>query len=450
MKSRRWMDVLVFVRRTAVDDLQLLAVDQDASGQGLRALIVILGRRKDREDAGALADGNTLRMGLVGAHDVREALLLQEVRDCLAAEADGAASAQRFSEPGFRIDGMPFLVFGGRIAPDAVGCDLLAGVVLMLVGWVDSGDLRHVEDVLDARGIHRHGTGDPTVHAKDVLIHDAGQRESIEDLVARLPNSISDVIAKPIAALVDEGAFGVVLLPAVDISRFVISAQQKDLIGELQLHRQKVRGDLQTGHSAIDVISQEQKVAGGEGHPQPPDVVGKEVQILKISMDIAEDVGRALQEDDARLPLQYVAHLLAELEEVLGELVAVQVVDVRGRALEHVEDADGQRVRGVLALHRRQRRHDLLRADAGVAAHALSLGPQHRALATPASDLLDVHGMGRHLPALALGTAAGMLRSFQLVCQRAYLGLQGCDFGIPLVGCREVRCFTRHEGGTSE
>ena len=128
-------------------------------------------------------------------------------------------------------------------------------------------------------------------------------------------------------------------LPPIDVPRLVVAPQQVHLVGQRELHTKEVGHALQAAHAAVDVVAQEDEVARRQRHAQPPDVVGEEVQVLQVAVDVAEDVGRTLEEGDARLGLEDGADAGVELEQVLCKLGAVQVRHVGGRVLEHLRDA---------------------------------------------------------------------------------------------------------------
>lgn len=92
------MNVLISVRRTSVDDLHFLEVNEDATCHGIVSLVVILGcrenlparrevsdkdsidglqmRRKStyRENPGSLRNSDSFSVGFVCTHDVRKSL----------------------------------------------------------------------------------------------------------------------------------------------------------------------------------------------------------------------------------------------------------------------------------------------------------------------------------------------------------------------------------------
>ena len=117
-------------------------------------------------------------------------------------------------------------------------------LVLVLEGRVDTGNVRDGQNVLNASSLYGianaalptksssagfvvifllfffhignsvgNGTGNTTVNAEDVLVDDGRQGHAVEGLVGGLPHAVSQLVAEPIAALPQETADAVVLLP---------------------------------------------------------------------------------------------------------------------------------------------------------------------------------------------------------------------------------------------
>mmetsp|Transcript_22545 Transcript_22545/g.89531 ORF Transcript_22545/g.89531 Transcript_22545/m.89531 type:complete len:507 (+) Transcript_22545:195-1715(+) len=295
------VDEAVLVVRRAVDDLELLDVDEDAARARLAALVVVLARREDGEDGGHLGERHAVGVGLVGAHDERTARLLEEVVDRLLAEAHGAAAAQRLAEPGRVEPGL--LVLHRGVRPHAFGGHLVQrrGALALGVGRVDRHGFRdEVEQVepierlgLRAeerrRAMRRHDrraarrvdvrrgaaaeararrgrdaprredrvgrpSRDAAVHAKDVVVDDGRERQPVEGRVDGVPDVPAARVAEAVLALPQERPVAVVFLPAVDVARLVVAAQQPDLLGLDGFDGEQVRDDLERAEPAIDVV----------------------------------------------------------------------------------------------------------------------------------------------------------------------------------------------------
>mmetsp|Transcript_23109 Transcript_23109/g.64075 ORF Transcript_23109/g.64075 Transcript_23109/m.64075 type:complete len:319 (+) Transcript_23109:1541-2497(+) len=261
--------------------------------------------------------------------------------------------------------------------------------------------------------VHGNRPWDSPVDAKNVLVDDRHQGHPIKDLVAGLPDSIANVSTKTVEAflaLPDEGALAVVLLPPIDIPSLVVSSQQKYLVWILQLHRQEIRNDFQTVHAPIHVVAQKQKVPGGETHAEPPDIVGKEMEIFQVPVNVPEYVTGTLQVNDAGFPFQDLPNLLAQLEQVRGKELVSQVLDVLVRTLEHFHDAHDDGMASVpIALRRWKRGHHPPGVKASVPAHAVPPCPNDAAPRFAAIDVLDVDGVGRHFVRSFVGVGVGFV-----------------------------------------
>jgi hypothetical protein len=200
-----------------------------------------------REYPGTFGHGNPLGVGLVGAHDVRESLLLEEVRHGLVPEAYRAAAAEAVAVSGLAVHAVLLLLLGRRVGPDAVRRDLLVIVLLVLVRGIYPRDLAYVQYVLDPPPLDRRvrdGTGYAAVDAEDVLVDDRRQGHAIERRIGELPDLVPQVVPEPVTALVYERPRAVVLLPAVHVAGLVIAPEEEDLLGEHELHREEVRHHL--------------------------------------------------------------------------------------------------------------------------------------------------------------------------------------------------------------
>ena len=72
------------------------------------------------------------------------------------------------------------------------------------------------------------------------------------------------------------------LLPAVHVPRLVVPAQHEDLVLVECLERDQVRDHLEAVQAAVHVVSEEEELARAEVHPEPPQVVAEEVQVLEL------------------------------------------------------------------------------------------------------------------------------------------------------------------------
>jgi hypothetical protein len=252
--------------------------------------------------------------------------------------------------------------------------------------------------------------------AKNVLIDDSRQGQSIKDLVASLPDTIPNIVSKSTPTLINKGSFPIVFFPSIDIACFMISTQQEDFVWQCQLHGQEIGRDFQTGHAPIDVISQEQEATGCQGHSQPPNIVGEKMQIFQIAMNVSKDVSRTLHIDDPWFSFEDMTDFLTQLEEIFGKLFTVQVIQMFRRPLKHVQNSKGQGMIGIVIVHTGQGRHDLLRVNTGLTAHSFASAGSHDGAGTSPSrgDLLNVGGVRVYLTTF-LGTPIGLFGGFELI-----------------------------------
>mmetsp|Transcript_29615 Transcript_29615/g.62389 ORF Transcript_29615/g.62389 Transcript_29615/m.62389 type:complete len:264 (-) Transcript_29615:862-1653(-) len=262
-------------------------------------------------------------MSFVCTHDVGETLLLKKVCYSLVPKTNGTTTTKTVSISSLSVNCRVFLMFRRRIGPDAVGRHLLIILILVFVRGVDPRHPVHIENILYPSTLHRgvrDGTGNTSVNTEYILINYSSKRHTIKRRVGHLPDLVSQLISKPLATLVNERPRPIMLLPPIHVASFVITTEQEYLLGQHQFHCQQIRHHLETRHAAINVISQKDKVPCRQGHAQIPNIVREEVQVLKIAVYVAKDVGGTLKEDATRLIFQNALDLFVELEQVFSEL----------------------------------------------------------------------------------------------------------------------------------
>lgn len=73
---------------------------------------------------------------------------------------------------------------------------LLIPVIFVVVGWINPCNARNSQYVLDAcRLLLMDGTRDPAMDAENILINNSSQRQTIKNLIARLPQTVSQIVA---------------------------------------------------------------------------------------------------------------------------------------------------------------------------------------------------------------------------------------------------------------
>ena len=159
-------------------------------------------------------------------------------------------------------------------------------------------------------------------------------------------------------------------------------------------------------------------------------MVGEEVEVLQVAVDVPKDVGGRLQGEAARLGLEVRLGLSAELQEVLGEARRVEVLDLVERAAEHLDHLEGQ----LVARLRGKGREDMRGGHRGVSPHAR---------AGEDAVALDFVRLGHHLA--VPGRLEGVLdaQARQRPAERLHLGLHGRDDRV-LVPAR-LRQLRQHQ-----
>mmetsp|Transcript_23303 Transcript_23303/g.55100 ORF Transcript_23303/g.55100 Transcript_23303/m.55100 type:complete len:230 (-) Transcript_23303:6-695(-) len=181
----------------------------------------------------------------------------------------------------------------------------------------------------------------------------------------------------------DKGPGSVMFLPPVHVARFVIAAQQKNLVRILQLQTKQIGDAFQTLEAAVDVVAQKQKIARRQGQSQPPQIVAEKVQILQIAVNVAQHVARALQKQTPGFAFEQLTDPDGNLVQILGELFRLRIFHVVRRALKQIENAlqrGRNRSRGghLLFVRMFQMIQHLPRGNAGVATESFALGGNGR------------------------------------------------------------------------
>lgn len=173
-----------------------VAVHKQAAAE--RVLAAVVPRcAEDGDDAAGLADGHALLGRLVGANDVGELVLAEEVRDGLGAKADGSWTSLALSEP--IVVQRRLLVGLGGVRPQEVVGHLLDlemdagnGPYLHSLdgrGGTDRHGTGKAVDVLLCDGLGGgEGTGNASMNAEDDVIHDGSERKAVEHLVGGVPD----------------------------------------------------------------------------------------------------------------------------------------------------------------------------------------------------------------------------------------------------------------------
>ena len=170
--------------------------------------------------------------------------------------------------------GLPVRLHVGGIAPQQVIQQAVVGHVRR------SGNLA---DVVHVRQRRRQ----PTVHAEDLARDDRGDGEGVEGVDEALP----DLDVAPSFALVVEA------IHARHVGALVIAAEQKEVLGELELVTEQQQDRLETLLASIDVVAEEEVVGVGReaAHLEHADQIGV------LAVHVADDLDRGRELHQRRL-----------------------------------------------------------------------------------------------------------------------------------------------------
>ena len=176
------------------------------------------------DHASTLADVHSLLRRLVRTHDVRQLVLVQELRDRLVTKANRAGTTLALAEPA--VVEPALLLTGRRVRPQQVACQLLDLLVNQLhathhcrlavaLHGAHRRGARDAPDTLQSGGGGRERAGDAAVDAEDHVVDGGGEGQAVEDGVGDLPEADAHLIAVLLLQLAQEAAISVVRFPAV-------------------------------------------------------------------------------------------------------------------------------------------------------------------------------------------------------------------------------------------
>ncbi len=142
------------------------------------------------------------------------------------------------------------------------------------------GDVAGTHDLLDL--VHDGEFGrEAAVAAEDLLVDDAGDGQAVEGVGEGLPEL--DVVAA--LALVEEA------VDAVDGGALVVSAENEEVLGELDLEGEDEADALEALLAAVDVVAEEEVVGGR----REAAVLEEAEQIVVLAVDVAADLDGRLE-----------------------------------------------------------------------------------------------------------------------------------------------------------
>mmetsp|Transcript_67369 Transcript_67369/g.135305 ORF Transcript_67369/g.135305 Transcript_67369/m.135305 type:complete len:231 (+) Transcript_67369:439-1131(+) len=167
--------------------------------------------------------------------------------------------------------------------------------------------VRHVRRALDLLEL-LHALqlwGQPAVHTEDLVVDNCNIWEFVEDLTKRLPQL--DVVA-PLALVVEA-------VDAGDGGALVVATKHEEVLRMLHLVRQEQNDDFEGLGPTVDVVAQEE-VVGLRGNPA---VLEEAQEVVKLSVDVPDDVDGCLQ----------VEHGVLRHEDIAGELAYLLYLGLR-------------------------------------------------------------------------------------------------------------------------
>lgn len=169
----------------------------------------------------------------MGAADEVEIVLVQELSDLVSAEGEGDTA----------VILAPAGVLAVRVGPEEVAEEALVGHI----DWaLDLGNPVKAVEV----------GGEATVHAKDLLIDEGGNREAVEAIGEELPKAHTEAALALVIKAID----------AVDGGALVVSPQQEEVVRELDLVGHQQADGLDALLATVHVVTEEE-VVGARRQP---------------------------------------------------------------------------------------------------------------------------------------------------------------------------------------
>ena len=149
--------------------------------------------------------------------------------------------------------------------------------------------------------------GEATVAAEDFLVDDAGDGEAVEGVGEGLPEL--DVVAA--LALVEEA------IDTVDGGALVVTAEDEEVFGELDLEGEDEADAFETLLTTIDVVTEEEVVGGG----REATIFEEAEEIVVLAVDVTADFDGGFKLEEGGLRHDDLAGLEGEIFDIIfGEL----------------------------------------------------------------------------------------------------------------------------------
>lgn len=263
-------------------DHQLFLDNQEASVVVVHSAVV-----SARADCDALATGeavHTVLTNLVSAQQNLQLIVLQELVDKVRAEQRHIVLLEGISNQ-VRVNAQDVIVKRG-VRPE----ELHSGLLCLVVNLAES-DLEGPLNFLNVFDLDQ-GRADTSVNAEYLIVRalvvdNSGQRHVFKHIVKLLEDRVGivDVFTKASCALLAE-----TMVP-VNVAILVVSSQQEDLLGVLQLKSHQQADHLERLRTLVHIVTQEKIIVAGNvtGLRRATPNVQEPHQIDVISMNVAEN-----------------------------------------------------------------------------------------------------------------------------------------------------------------
>ena len=161
------------------------------------------------------------------------------------------------------------------------------------------------------------------MHTENLLVHNGRERHPIKARIDRLPDGQSNAISGQRNTLSLERRVFVQLHVSIDVAKLVVAAQQHNLFRMQNFERKQINDDLERMRATVDVISQEHYVCRTQLHAKAPKVFGKEHEVFKVAVNVAENVSGRRGSHENGFTLQHSLDLFAERPNQLEPLQLV-------------------------------------------------------------------------------------------------------------------------------
>ena len=248
----------------------------------------------------------------MSTNDMSAACATEKLVHDAAAPDGGLLAARVGAEAGRVADAEALLLVGrGGVGPDEVEAER-EGRPRGGDGARDGADAR--EDV--GLGVRHEVAREAAVHAEDAPVYDGREGQQRERGVGGRGDAQRRVLAAVLLAELREERLGVVKVRVhVHARELVVAAQQKDLLGVQDLHREQPQDRLEPVAPAVHVVAQKQERRRHKRRRlQQPKRLREAHQVLVVPVDVPNHVQRRLQLQQRRVRRQHRLHQIEQLK----------------------------------------------------------------------------------------------------------------------------------------